>query len=161
MIIDLAIGQVATFLAQLDQHLEAVTASFLLFGSQAARGDVFFSLRTLGTALWQRLEFGNDLAIDNVIDEIIGGLIGVLCRPPRPAPGGFGGAHGGCLLPSTLLRRSFLGSRFFHGGFLGSLLGGSFGGGATCRINVFPHLHRERIRIAGRCYSLGFLGGFI
>src|SRR5690606_41534784 len=82
-------------------------------------------------------------------------------RTAGPTPGGLGRAHGGCLLRSRFLGRRLFGSRFLCGGFLGSsLLRGRFGG-AACRINVFPHLHRERISIVGRCPGLGFLVGLI
>src|SRR5690606_567974 len=167
VVIDLAIGEIATFLTQLDEHFQTIATRFLLFGRQAACGYIFLALSALCSPLGQRLQFGDDLAaVNDIVDEIISSLVRILGWTARTTPGGLGRPYG-----RRFLGRRFLGSSFLHRRLLGGsllyrcLLGsGLFGGCFTCgttALNVFPDLDRERIHIAGRCYSFGFDRDFV
>src|SRR5690606_15941625 len=163
VVVDLAIGEIAAILAELDEHLEAVTAGFLLFRRElAACRDVFLALGTLAAPLGKRLEFRDHFAfIAVVIHEIIVIGIGILGGTARAAARGLAGARrgrggtGACLLGSSLLRRRFLcgsllRSGFLGGGLLGRRLLRSGLRGRRATLGVFPYLHCDSIDIAGR-----------
>src|SRR5690606_1187546 len=132
--VDLAIGEIPTVFTQLDEHLEAVAARFLLFRRElVASGHVFFALGSLAAALGQRLELGDHLAVAVVvIDEIIGIGVCILCGAARAPAGRLARAWLGRGFCHVAVVSRFAGDRLLGRSLLGrSLLGRSLLG---CRL---------------------------